>query len=113
MWLRHVIAHAIVNHIGLFVLDPHGDLIDDAFNYITPEQMKNVVLLDPENGRIPDIGLLDHPDKNRSLRAFMTFVEAHAGSGWGPETARILRNLVRAVLELNKHPTCCISTRCW
>jgi type IV secretory pathway TraG/TraD family ATPase VirD4 len=102
--LRHIIAHAIAEGLGVFVLDPHGDLIDDAFNYIPAGRLRDVVLLDPENARIPDLGLLDHPDKDRALRAFMTFIEAHAGVGWGPETARILRNIVRAALELFEHP---------
>jgi energy-coupling factor transporter ATP-binding protein EcfA2 len=102
--LRHIIAHAIVNRLGVWVLDPHGDLIDDALNYLPEALLKNIVFLDPENGRIPDLGLLDHPDPNRALRAFMTFIEAHAGTGWGPETARWLRNLGRAALELYTHP---------
>jgi energy-coupling factor transporter ATP-binding protein EcfA2 len=102
--LRHLIAHAIANGLGVWVIDPHGDLINDAFSYIPKDRLKDVLLLDPENGRIPDIGLLDHPDKKRALRARMTFLEAHAGPGWGPETARILRNVIRAVLELFPHP---------
>ncbi len=102
--LRHIVAHAIANGLGVWVLDPHGDLINDAFSYIPENRIKDVVSLDPENGRIPDIGLLDHPDKQRALRACMTFIEAHAGAGWGPETARILRNIIRAVLELFPHP---------
>ena len=35
----------------------------------------------------------------------MSLMEAHAGKGWGPETAHILRGATDAVLELTKHPS--------
>jgi energy-coupling factor transporter ATP-binding protein EcfA2 len=103
--LRHIIAAAMREGKGLAVIDPHGDLIFDAFNYIPKDRLKDVVYLDPENTRIPDIGILDHPDKTRALRVFMTLLEAHSGTAWGKQTASILRSITRAALEIYKHPT--------
>ena len=86
------------------MIDPHGDLIFDILNYIPESRLKDIVYIDPESERAPDLGIFDHPDRERAVQAFMSLMEAHAGKGWGPETAHILRGATDAVLELTKHP---------
>jgi len=103
--LRNIIVEAIRNDFGVAVIDPHGDLIYDIFNYIPEARLKDIVYIDPENDRAPDLGIFDHPDKEKAVQAFMSLMEAHAGAGWGPETAHIIRGATDAVLELSKHPT--------
>jgi DNA helicase HerA-like ATPase len=103
--LRNIIVEAIRNDFGLAVIDPHGDLIYDIFNYIPEARLKDIVYIDPENDRAPDLGIFDHPDKEKAVQAFMSLMEAHAGPGWGPETAHIIRGATDAVLEIEKHPT--------
>lgn len=103
--LRSIIVEAMRSGLGVAVIDPHGDLIYDCFNYIPEDRLKDVIYIDPENSRIPDLGVLDYPDKARALRIFMTLMEAHSAEGWGKQTASILRNVTRAVLEVAKHPT--------
>src|SRR5258707_9071779 len=103
--LRNVIVSAIRNDIGIAVIDPHGDLIFDILNYIPESRLKDIVYIDPESDRAPDLGIFDHPDRERAVQAFMSLMEAHAGKGWGPETAHILRGATDAVLELSKHPS--------
>lgn len=103
--LRNVIVEAIQEGLGMAVIDPHGDLIYDIFNYIPERRLKDIVYIDPENDRTPDLGVFDHPDKEKAVQAFMSLMEAHSGRGWGPETAHILRGATDAVLEISKHPT--------
>jgi DNA helicase HerA-like ATPase len=103
--LRNVIVEAIRSDIGIAVIDPHGDLIFDILNYIPEYRLKDIVYIDPESDRAPDLGIFDHPDRERAVQAFMSLMEAHAGKGWGPETAHILRGATDAVLELTKHPS--------
>src|ERR1022692_2184008 len=103
--LRNVIVEAIRNDLGIAVIDPHGDLIFDILNYIPDRRLKDIVYIDPESDRAPDLGIFDHPDRERAVQAFMSLMEAHAGKGWGPETAHILRGATDAVLELSKHPS--------
>jgi DNA helicase HerA-like ATPase len=103
--LRNVIVEAIRNDIGIAVIDPHGDLIFDILNYIPESRLKDIVYIDPESDRAPDLGIFDHPDRERAVQAFMSLMEAHAGKGWGPETAHILRGATDAILELTKHPS--------
>jgi hypothetical protein len=103
--LRNIIFEAIRNDFGIAVIDPHGDLIYDLFNYIPASRLKDIVYIDPESDRAPDLGIFDHPDKEKAVQAFMSLMEAHAGAGWGPETAHIIRGATDAVIELSKHPT--------
>lgn len=103
--LRNIIVAALRADIGVFVIDPHGDLVHDVFNYIPPERLDDLLYLDPENDRAPDLGIFDHPDKEKAIQAFMSLMEAHAGAGWGPETAHIIRSATDAVLEMEPNPT--------
>lgn len=104
--LLQIIAAAMREGLGVVVIDPHGDLIFDCFRYIPEERLKDVLYLNPENDKVPDIGFLDYPDKSRALRTAMTLFEAHSGEeGWGKRTASVLRNCTRAVLEAIRHPT--------
>jgi hypothetical protein len=103
--LLTIVAEAIKNGLGVAVIDPHGDLIYDSFNYIPWSRLKDLVFLDPENDRAPGLGILDYPNKKQALRIVMTITEAHAGTdGWGKQTATIFRNVFRCVLERFAHP---------
>ena len=103
--LRNIIVEAIRNNSGVAVIDPHGDLIFDLLNYIPERRLKDIIYIDPESDRAPDLGIFDHPDKEKAVQAFMSLMEAHAGKGWGPETAHILRGATDATIELVKHPS--------
>lgn len=102
--LRNIIVEAVRNGCGIAVIDPHGDLIYDIFNYIPAWRKDDLVYLDPESTRAPDLGVFDHPDKEKAAQALLSLLEAHAGAGWGPETAHIFRNTIDAVLETHRHP---------
>jgi DNA helicase HerA-like ATPase len=102
--LRNIIVEAIRDDFGIAVIDPHGDLVYDVLNYIPEHRLKDIIYIDPESGRAPDLGIFDHPDKEKAVQAFMSLMEAHAGRGWGPETAHILRGATDAVIELIKRP---------
>jgi Helicase HerA, central domain/Type IV secretion-system coupling protein DNA-binding domain len=103
--LRNIIVAAIREGMGVAVIDPHGDLVYDVFNYIPRERLEDIVYIDPESDRTPDLGIFDHPDKEKAVQAFMSLMEAHSGNGWGPETAHILRGATDTVLELEHHPS--------
>jgi DNA helicase HerA-like ATPase len=103
--LRNIIVAAIREGMGIAVIDPHGDLVYDVLNYVPADRLEDIVYIDPECDRAPDLGVFDHPDKEKAVQAFMSLMEAHAGQGWGPETAHILRGATDAALELEKHPS--------
>jgi hypothetical protein len=102
--LRNILVTAIRSGCGIALIDPHGDLVYDIFNYIPSWRKDDLIYLDPESSRAPDLGVFDHPDKEKAAQALLSLLEAHAGAGWGPETAHIFRNAIDAVLETHKHP---------
>jgi len=102
--LRNIIVEAIRNGCGLAVIDPHGDLVYDVFNYIPARRKEDLIYVNPESDRAPGLGVFDHPDSEKAAQALLSLLEAHAGAGWGPETAHIFRNAIDAVLETHRHP---------
>lgn len=103
--LRNIIVAAMRSGMGVIAIDPHGDLIYDSIRYVPPERLQDVSLLDPGNDQVPDLGIFDHPDKEKAVQTVMSLLEAKAGPGWGPETAHILRCCLDAVVELVPNPT--------
>lgn len=103
--LRNLAVEIIRSGASLAMIDPHGDLVYDIFNYIPSGRLKDISYLDPENDRAPDLGLFDNPDKERATQTLMSILEAKSGSGWGPETAHILRAATDAVLEVSPNPS--------
>ena len=102
--LRNIIVEAVRDGCGIALIDPHGVVIYDIFNYIPAGRKDDLIYLDPESTRAPDLGVFDHPDKEKAAQALLSLLEAHAGAGWGPETAHIFRNAIDAVLETHRHP---------
>jgi hypothetical protein len=82
--LRNIIVEAVRDGCGIAVIDPHGDLIYDIFNYIPAWRKDDLIYLDPESTRAPDLGVFDNPDKEKAAQALLSLLEAHAGTGWGP-----------------------------
>ncbi|HVB33753.1 MAG TPA: TraM recognition domain-containing protein [Patescibacteria group bacterium] len=99
------IVGAMRTHQGLAVEDPHGDLIDQALQYVPLDRLKDVVLIDLQSPKLPGVGYFDGKNKELSLQNFMSNIEARAGKGWGPRTAEILRGAADAVLDAYKAPT--------
>ena len=58
--LKEMIKQDINEGKGVCVIDPHGDLIDDALRYIPPERAEDVILFDPsETSRPMGLNLLE------------------------------------------------------
>jgi hypothetical protein len=103
--LRNVIVEAIRGGWGVAVIDPHGDLIYDVFNYIPESRKDDLVYLDPASPRAPDIGVFDGPDREQTVQSLLSLLESLSGDGWGPETASIFRNAIDAIMETHAHPS--------
>ena len=93
------------NH-AVIILDPHGDLAEDAIKTIPQGRLKDLVILDPSNLEYPlavnPLELL--PDENPSLKASATteIFQMLAKGSWGPRLEYILRNAILTLL-LNKN----------
>lgn len=103
--LRNVITGAMRAGFGLAVIDPHGDLVYDVFNYIPESRKDDLVYIDPQSDRAPDLGIFDGVYPEQTTQSLMSLLEALSGIGWGPETASIFRNAIDAIMETTRRPT--------
>jgi len=78
------------------LLDPHGDLIEDALRLTPQSRTKDLILLDPSDSAFPlAINPLElHSGENPNLKtsALVEMFEVLARGSWGPRLEYILRN---------------------
>lgn len=78
------------------LLDPHGDLIEDALRLIPPERSKDLLFLDPSDTAFPlalnPLELQAGENPNLKTSALVEMFEVLAKGSWGPRLEYILRN---------------------
>lgn len=82
---------------GVCIVDPHGDLIEDALAHVPKERAKDVVLFDPSDGERPlGLNLLEaktEEEKDRaSLDAMEIFIKLFGNEIFGPRIQHYFRN---------------------
>ena len=89
---------------GFAVIDPHGDLVDEALARLPPRRVNDVILIDPANDeRSPGFNILRaHSALEKALLASdLTALFRRLSSSWGDQMNAVLANAVLAFLE---HP---------
>lgn len=89
---------------GIAVIDPHGDLVDEALARIPGRRTDDVILIDPANDEhSPGFNILRaHSALEKSLLASdLTALFRRLASTWGDQMNAVLANAVLAFLE---HP---------
>jgi hypothetical protein len=87
----------IMNGQGVCIIDPHGDLIEDALAYIPKERAKDVIVFDPADSERPlGLNLLEAStpeEKDRaSLDAMEIFIKLFGNEIFGPRIQHYFRN---------------------
>lgn len=81
---------------AVVLIDPHGDLIEDALRLIPTHREKDLIILDPSLTNFPlAINPLElRPGENANLKtsALVEMFEVLAKGSWGPRLEYILRN---------------------
>jgi hypothetical protein len=82
---------------GLCIVDPHGDLIEDALAHTPKERAKDVIVFDPADGERPmGLNLLEAKtpeEKDRaSLDAMEIFIKLFGNEIFGPRIQHYFRN---------------------
>lgn len=71
-FLGEMIKQDIRNGEGVCVIDPHGDLIEDALEAVPPARAEDVVLFDPSNMERPiGLNLLEYDPKYPEQKTFV------------------------------------------
>ena len=106
--LFNLIRQDIENGEGLAVLDPHGDLIEQILGIIPPEQIEDVVLVDPSDEEY-SVGfniLSAHSDaEKRLLASDLMSVFQRLSTSWGDQMGSVLQNAILAFLESDRGGT--------
>lgn len=100
--LLNLITEDIEQGRGVAVLDPHGDLIEEAIKHIPKERLKDVVLVDPGDSEYPiGLNLLSaHSDVERIiLSSDMVALFRRFATSWGDQMTSVLANAINAILE--------------
>lgn len=105
--LRNMVASDIASGIGVTVVDPHGQLVEEILdNHIPRHRANDVIYFNPKDqARAPGLNVLEAvAPHQRSLVASNVISIFHKlwESSWGPRMEDILRNALFALIE---HPT--------
>ncbi len=91
------IRQDIANGKGLCVVDPHGDLIEDALAHVPKERAKDIIVFDPADTERPmGMNMLEaktSEEKDRaSLDAMEIFIKMYGNEIFGPRIQHYFRN---------------------
>ncbi|MCX6807421.1 MAG: type IV secretion system DNA-binding domain-containing protein [Patescibacteria group bacterium] len=88
---------------GVGVLDPHGDLVDNALRFVPKDRVKDVVLFDPSDDEFPvAFNPLEKVPSALKMRVTIGFLEIFHklfGSNWSDRLEHVLRYTVLALLD--------------
>ena len=101
--MENMIIQDIINGDGVGVIDPHGDLAEDLLNFIPPQRINDVVLIDPSDSEYPiSINLLEL--KNQEIKDLVAdnIIEVFKKyfDSWGPRLEYILHNTILTLIQV-------------
>ena len=102
--LSYMIRQDIQKGEGLAVIDPHGDLIEDALNYIPKERVKDVIIFDPgDTDRPMGMNILEAKTPAEqdlaSSQATEIFIKLFGDEIFGPRIQHYFRNACLTLME--------------
>ncbi|MBT4384421.1 type IV secretion system DNA-binding domain-containing protein [Candidatus Peregrinibacteria bacterium] len=100
--LLHLYKQDLKKSGSIILLDPHGDLIEDALACTSANRHKDIIILDPSEANFPlALNPIEcHPEENPSLKAsaLIEMFKTLANGSWGPRLEYILRNSILTLL---------------
>lgn len=102
--LSYMVRQDIKNGEGLCVIDPHGDLIEDALNYVPKERVKDVVIFDAgDTDRPMGLNILEAKTAEEqdlaSSQATEIFIKLFGDEIFGPRIQHYFRNACLTLME--------------
>lgn len=87
----------------LWVIDPHGDLIEDIIEHIPEHRMKDVIIFDPTDEKFPfcfnPLDVKSTESKQVLAKWFIDIFKKFFGSNWNPKLEHVLRMIFLALLD--------------
>ena len=99
--LLHLYREDLRRGNSIVLIDPHGDLIEEALAHTPPERHKDVLWIDPSDADFPlalnPLECLPHENPVLKTSALVDMFEVLAKGSWGPRLEYILRNTLLAL----------------
>ncbi len=88
---------------GLWVIDPHGDLIEEIIAHVPKSRMKDVIIFDPTDEDFPfcfnPLDVKSNESKQVLAKWFIDIFKKFFGSNWNPKLEHVLRMIFLALLD--------------
>lgn len=103
--LASLLAQDLRAGMGVALLDPHGDLVDEVLPHVPDARTNEVLLFDPSDRDFPVSfnvfrqGRRFHADRALLAAELIAVFKKFWTDSWGPRLEHVLRNAILAVLE--------------
>ena len=88
---------------GLWLIDPHGDLIEEIFMHIPKERRKDVIVFDPTDEAFPfclnPLDVQSNESKQILAKGFIDIFKKFFWANWNPKLEHVLRMVFLALLD--------------
>lgn len=102
-YLMSLIINDIKQGRGLGIIDPHGDLIEEAIMHIPPERKDDVIIFDPTDEKYPfclnPLDIKEDESKQVLAKWFIDIFKKFFGANWNPKLEHVLRMVFLALLD--------------
>ena len=101
------IANLFINDIRsgkwLGIIDPHGDLFEEALANIPESRKNDVIIFDPTDEKFPfcfnPLDVQENESKQILAKGFIDIFKKFFGSNWNPKLEHVLRMIFLALLD--------------
>jgi len=106
-WKSRFLTSLMINDLkqgkGMWVIDPHGDLIEDIMDHIPEERIKDVIIFDPTDEKFPfcfnPLDVKSTESKQVLAKWFIDIFKKFFWSNWNPKLEHVLRMIFLALLD--------------
>lgn len=88
---------------GIWLIDPHGDLIDEIMTYIPDSRKDDVIIFDPSDEQFPfclnPLDIKKDESKQILAKGFIDIFKKFFWANWNPKLEHVLRMIFLALLD--------------
>lgn len=100
--LLHLISQDAQQNFPILLMDPHGDLVEDALRVIPEHRHKDILIVDPSDSDNPlalnPLELKEGGSASLQASSLVEMFAALSKGSWGPRLEYILRNTLIALI---------------
>ena len=104
--LENIAAGVMEADMGLFVIEPKGDLVHNLVNTVPPRRRNDVIWLNPMDRERPiGLNILAGDNPSRIRGHVVSMFKMYSGDAWGHQMQRVLGNVIYTAAVYNDEVT--------